>query len=78
MSDMGRKATTVHFDPDLHRALKLRAVDAAKTLSDLVNDAVRQMLREEAEDLAELEKRASEPTIDFEQFVKDLRASGKL
>jgi hypothetical protein len=47
-------------------------------LSDLVNEAVKLALAEDAEDLAAFEERASEPALLFEDVVKDLRRRGKV
>ena len=75
---MGTKRATVYFDEALHRALRLKAVETDHSVSDLVNDAVKQSLAEDAEDLAAFESRASETEFPFEEVVKELRASGKL
>ncbi len=56
-----RKRTTVYFDPDLHRALRVKAVETDKTMSDLVNEAVRQRIAEDVEDLMVFDERAHEP-----------------
>ncbi len=72
------KRATVYFDEDLHRALKLRAAETSVSVSDLVNDAVKEALAEDLEDLASFRDRESEPTIDFETFVRKLRKDGKL
>jgi predicted HicB family RNase H-like nuclease len=76
MSDVRR--ATVYFDPNLHRALKLKAASTDQSISDIVNGAVRQALAEDAEDLAAFDERATEPDLDFESFVKALQLSGKL
>jgi len=47
-------------------------------MSDLVNNAVKLSLAEDAEDLAAFEDRAREPNLAFEDFLKDLRKRGKL
>ncbi len=65
------KRTTVYFDPSLHEALRRRAAETKRSLSDLVNSAVRRSLAQDAEDLAAFEQRADEPTLDFETVVKD-------
>ena len=70
--------STVYFEPELHRALRLKAAETRRSLSDLVNDAVRQSLSEDAEDLAAFEERAKEPSIAFEDAVKALKRSGKI
>jgi plasmid stability protein len=72
------KRATVYLDPSLHRALRIKAADTERSVSDLVNAAVRQSLTEDAEDLAAFEARVKEPSLDFETVVKDLKRSGKL
>ena len=62
----------------MHRALKLKAAAADRTVSDLVSEAVRLSLAEDAEDLATFEKRSRERSIKFENVVKALRRRGKL
>lgn len=76
MSDVRR--ATVYFDPDVHRALKLKAAASDRSVSDMVNDAVRAALTEDAEDLEAFEVRESEPEMAFEDLVKSLRRRGKL
>ena len=72
------KRSTVYFDPELHRALRIKAAHTHRTLSDLVNEAVRMALREDQEDLAAFEERADEPTISYEDLLQDLKAHGKI
>jgi hypothetical protein len=72
------KRATVYFDPSLHRALRVKAVQTEQSLSELVNAAVRLSLVEDAEDLAAFEARAKEPNLDFEDVLKDLKCRGKL
>jgi len=68
----------VYFEPQIHRALRLKAAASDKSISDMVNDAVKLSLAEDAEDLEAFEKRKREPNVDFEQFVKALKRRGKL
>ena len=72
------KRATVYFDPDIHRALRLKAAASDKSISDMVNEAVKLTLAEDAEDLVAFDKRKREPDLDFEQFVKALKRRGKL
>lgn len=44
------KRSTVYFDPDLYEALKIMAAQYDKSLSELINQAVRWSLVEDAED----------------------------
>jgi len=75
---MGTKRATVYFDETLHRALRLKAAETDQSVSELVNEAVKLCLAEDAEDLAAFDDRASEADLPFEDVVKRLRASGKL
>ena len=75
---MSTKRATVYFDAAIHRVLRLKAAETDRSVSDLVNDAVKQALAEDAEDLAAMDDRAAEPASPFEDVVKELRASGKL
>jgi len=72
------KRATVYFEPEIHRALRLKAAASDKSISDMVNDAVKLSLSEDAEDLQAFEKRTREPNLDFEQFVRALKRRGKL
>jgi len=72
------KRATIYFDPDLHRALRLKSAESERSMSDIVNEALSAMLREDAEDLADVRERENEPVISFEEFVTQLRERGKL
>ena len=63
----------MYLDSALHRALRLKAAETDRSISDLVNDAIRQSLREDAIDLEAFERRAKEPSLSFEAVVKDLK-----
>jgi len=73
-----QKRATVYFDPILHRALRLKAAETDRSISDLINEAVRLSLAEDAEDLLAFEERSGEPELSFEAVVKELRRSGKI
>jgi hypothetical protein len=72
------KRSTVYFDPQLHAALRLKAAHTNRSLSDIVNDAVREALADDQEDLAAFEERVSEPTISYESLLDDLKKHGKI
>ena len=72
------KRATVYLDPHLHRALRLKAVETDRSVSDIVNEAVRESLAEDAEDLAAFEKRAHEPRVPLEDVLKDMKKRGQL
>ena len=72
------KRSTVYFEPEVHQALRLKAALTHRSVSDLVNEAVRNVLQEDQEDLEAYETRISEPTITYEELLNDLKAHGKL
>lgn len=72
------KRSTIYLDPPLHRALRIKAIHTQRSMSDLVNEAVRLTLREDQEDLAAFHDRIAEPTLTYEELLKDLQAHGKL
>jgi hypothetical protein len=77
MSTLTKRAT-VYLEPDLHKALRLQAIETSKSVSELINDAVRDELAEDAADLAAFDNRKNEPTIDFDDFVQGLKRDGIL
>ena len=72
------KRATVYFDPAVHRALRVKAAETERTMSDLVNEAVQLSLAEDAEDLAAFEDRMNEPNLPYEDVVKDFKRRGKI
>jgi hypothetical protein len=72
------KRATVYFAPEVHRALRLRSATTDRSISDMVNEAVKLSLAEDAEDLAAFEERAHERNRDFEDVVKALRRRRKI
>ncbi len=70
--------TTLTFNDELFRALKIRAAEADETISKYVEDAVKYQLLEDAEDLEALEKTKNEPVYDFDELVKKFKAEGLL
>ncbi|TMA48540.1 MAG: CopG family transcriptional regulator [Deltaproteobacteria bacterium] len=72
------KRATVYFDPEIHRALRLKSAATERSISDVVNEAVKLSLAEDADDLAAFDSRAREPALDFDKVVKALRRRGKI
>jgi len=72
------KRATIYFDPNLHKALRLKAVETSRSVSELVNEAVREALSEDAEDLSAFEERAAESLISYEEMVKRLKKDGRI
>ena len=78
MSETSQKRATVYFDPYLHRALRLKAAATDRSISELVNEAVKAALAEDVSDIEAFEVRESEPDYAFEDVVKDLKRRGRI
>ncbi|MCW7753541.1 ribbon-helix-helix protein, CopG family [Desulfobotulus sp. H1] len=72
------RRTTVYLDEMLHKALKLKAFETSRSISDLVNSAIREALAEDAADLAAFENRMDEPLISYDEMVKRLKKDGRI
>ncbi len=72
------KRSTIYMAPELHRALRLKALDTGRSMTDLVNEAVRMAFREDQEDLSAFDERVKEPEMTYEALLKDLKAHGKI
>jgi len=72
------KRSTIYLDPFLHQTLRLKALETSQSMSEIINEALKEALSEDAEDLAVFDKRVSEPLISYEQMVKRLKKDGRL
>ncbi|MFD1215240.1 ribbon-helix-helix domain-containing protein [Microbulbifer celer] len=77
MSNLSKRST-VYFDPAIHQALKLRAATSHTSLSELVDEAVRLLMREDQEDLEAIRSRVEEPEMTYEALLDDLKQHGKI
>jgi len=73
-----QKRATVYFDAEVHQALRLKATASHRSISEMVNEAVKVALAEDAEDLSAFEERKGEDSISFESFVQGLRRRGRI
>lgn len=72
------KRATVYFDADVHRALRLKAAASDRSISDMVNHAVKVTLAEDADDLAAFSKRKNDKSVSFDTFVQGLKRRGRI
>ena len=77
MSQLTQRST-VYFDPQMHKALRLKAAQENRSVSDIVNEAVALLASEDAEDIADFDSRRAEPTVDYASFVQKLKNDGVL
>lgn len=78
MSTTDAVRSTVYLAPELHQALRLKSAHSQRSMSDIVNEALRQALREDEEDLAAVRGRAKERALSYEEFLAKLKADGTL
>ena len=72
------KRATIYFDPEIHKVLKLKSFETSRSISEIVNDAIRYELAEDAEDLKAFKDRANEVTVSFEKVLTELKKNGKI
>ncbi len=72
------KRSTVYFEEDVHQALRVKAATTHQSVSEVVNEAVRLVLREDQEDLSAFAERAGEAALSYEELLDELKAHGKL
>ena len=70
--------STVYFDPALHKALRLKAAEENRSISEIVNEAIALLTSEDAEDIDAIDARAGEPSVSYAEFVQALKADGIL
>ena len=73
-----QKRATVYFESELHRALRLKAAALDRSISDMVNDAVKAALAEDAEDLTAFSERKNDKSLSFDTFVQSLKRRGRI
>lgn len=72
------KRSTIYLEPALHQALRHKSLETSRSMSEIINEAVREALAEDAEDLTLFEERADEPLVSYEQMVKRLKEDGRI
>lgn len=72
------KRSTVYLDPSIHQALRIKSIETSRSMSDLINEALKDALTEDLEDFAAFEERTAEPLISYEQMIKRLKKDGRI
>jgi len=72
------KRSTIYLEENLHKALRLKAAELDASMSDIVNNALRVIFEEDAQDLIDIQKRKTERSTSFDDFVTELKLSGQL
>ncbi len=72
------KRTTIYLDPDLHKALKLKAIETSSSMSELINKAVKESIIEDVEDSEAFAERANEDLVSYDAMIRKLKNNGRL
>jgi uncharacterized Rmd1/YagE family protein len=72
------KRSTIYLDPYIHQALGVKALETLRSMSEIINEAIKEALAEDAEDLTAFDERADEALISYEQMVKRLKKDGRI
>ncbi len=78
MPGTASKRATIYFDAKLHAALRLKAAESERSISDIVNEAVREAFNEDLDDLAACRDRIEEPSVSYGVFLEQLKEDGAL
>ncbi|MCJ7615288.1 MAG: CopG family transcriptional regulator [Desulfobacterales bacterium] len=72
------KRSTIYLDPAIHQALRIKSLETSRSMSEIINEAVKKALAEDAEDFDAFDERADEPLISYEQMIKRLKKDGRI
>ena len=70
--------TTITINDKLFRTLKLRAAQTDRSVSTLVEEAVKYQILEDFEDIEDAESRANEEEYSFKDLIAEYKAEGLL
>ena len=72
------KRSTIYLDPAIHQALRIKSLETSRSMSEIINEAVKKALAEDSEDFDAFDERADEPLISYEQMIKRLKKDGRI
>jgi len=72
------KRTTIYLEPDLHTALKLKAIETSSSMSELINTAVKESIIEDVDDNEAFAERVSEELVSYDAMIRKLKNNGRL
>ncbi len=77
MSNLSKRST-IYLEPDLHQALRMKSLETSRSMSEIINDAVKEALAEDAEDLAVFDERHQEPLLSYQEMLEKLKKDGRI
>jgi len=67
------KRTTVYLDKNIHKALKLKALEVDKSVSELIESYIKHHLAEDFEDMNTIKNRKKERSLSYDSFISTLK-----
>ena len=77
MSNLSKRST-IYLEPDLHQALRMKSLETSRSMSEIINDAIKEALAEDAEDLAVFDERQQEPLLSYQEMLEKLKENGRI
>lgn len=68
--------STLYLDSALHQALRLKSAASRRSMSEIVNDALRAALSEDEADLSAFAEREGEQSVSYKAFLAQIKADG--
>ncbi len=78
MQQATTKRSTVYLEENIHKTLRLKAAETHRSISDLVNEAVKRTFMEDQQDLEAFQVREAETTLSYEAMLKALKSDGTI
>ncbi len=70
------RKSTIYMKDSLHKAVKMKAAETDRSVSEIIEEAVETLLQEDLQDLDVVKKRSKGPFISYEQLLKNLKKDG--
>lgn len=70
--------TTITLNDTIYKAIRIRAAESGESVSSVIEDAIKEQILEDLDDLQAVKERGNESALDFRMFVKELKADGLL
>lgn len=72
------KRFTIRLDTGLHQMLRIKALETSRSMSEIINEAVKESLTNDADDIDTFKEKANEPLISHEQMIKRLKKDSRI
>ena len=70
--------TTISINDKVYKALRLRSAESGESMSAIVENAVKYQILEDLEDIEDANRRSREPSLNFDDLVRELKTEGLL